>query len=65
MDKYKGYDVRTQSERIQLDILFALDRILEKLESKYNDEQVVSDKEVEVINEIKQKKKARKSGGDK
>lgn len=49
MDKYKDYDARLQSDRIQLDILYTLDKILEELKSKYNDEQIVSDKDVKEI----------------
>ena len=69
MDKYKDYDARLQSDRIQLDILYTLDKILEELKSKYNDEQIVSDKDVKEIKkeiaEAKPEKKSRKRGGDK
>ncbi len=69
MDKYKDYDARLQSDRIQLDILYTLDKILEELKSKYNDEQIVSDKDVKEIKkeiaEVKPEKKSRKRGGDK
>lgn len=64
MDKYKSYSVGLQSDRIQLDILCALDRIVAILESKYNDGQIVSDKVVEEI-KTEVKKKTHKSGGDK
>ena len=69
MNKYKDYDARLQSNRIQLDILYTLDKILEELKSKYNDEQIVSDKDVKEIKkeiaEVKPEKKSHKRGGDK
>lgn len=70
MDRYKDYIARTQQDRIQLDTLYALEKILIILDNpdkpvKYNDEQIVPDKTVEKIVETTQKKTRKKNGGDK
>lgn len=63
MDKYKDYIARTQSDRIALDTLATLDKILVILEKqiKYNDEQMVTQEVVDTI----QRKTRKKNGGDK
>jgi hypothetical protein len=69
MEKYKDYIARTQQDRIALDTLFALEKILVILENpdkpvQYNDEQIVAQEVVEQI-KTEVKKTRKKNGGDK
>jgi hypothetical protein len=66
MEKYKDYIARTQQDRIQLDTLATLEKILTILENQdkliqYNDEQIVTQGVVDAI----QRKTRKKNGGDK